>query len=182
MFVILFFDRLRQFLFSTIVCDTKTEFSAETCYFFKNFNNTVSREEHKTIHSGLRIPGMALSNQSELPAFFSPQQDNLKISTRILPNPTMTYREWPHPGRWLKQNGQIPEDYLTRLPNPGLQQAKTGQAQEYKLLWAGVPACQFAKSQKRIWWNQQPKAIFKGRMIPACHKSDLIGIFKLTFL
>jgi hypothetical protein len=54
---------------------------------------------------------MALFNQSELPAFFSPQQDNLKISHRILPSPTIleddlptmakyqkkTYREWPNP-------------------------------------------------------------------------------------
>jgi hypothetical protein len=36
-------------------------------------------EEHKTIYSGLRISGIALSNQSDLPAFFSPQKVNLKI-------------------------------------------------------------------------------------------------------
>jgi hypothetical protein len=56
---------------------------------------------------------MALSNQSELPAFFSPRKVNLKISHRILPNPTipgddlprmaksrkMTYRDWPK--SWL---------------------------------------------------------------------------------
>jgi hypothetical protein len=40
---------------------------------------------------------MALSNQSELPAFFSPRQDNLKISHCILSNP------------------MIPEDDLPRL-------------------------------------------------------------------
>jgi hypothetical protein len=34
-------------------------------------------EEHKSIYSGLRITGMALSNQSELPAFFSSRQVNL---------------------------------------------------------------------------------------------------------
>jgi hypothetical protein len=45
----------------------------------------------------LRITGMALSNQSELPAFFRLRQVNLKISHRILPNPT------------------IPEDDLPRL-------------------------------------------------------------------
>ncbi len=41
---------------------------------FKNFFiDKVSREEHKTIYSGLRISGMALFNQSDLPAFFSPR-------------------------------------------------------------------------------------------------------------
>jgi len=37
--------------------------------FFKKFNDKVSWEEHKTIYSGLWISGMALSNQSDLPAF-----------------------------------------------------------------------------------------------------------------
>jgi hypothetical protein len=52
-----------------------------------------------TINNGLRITRMALSlfNQSELPAFSSPQQFNLKISYSILPNPV------------------IPEDDLPRL-------------------------------------------------------------------
>jgi hypothetical protein len=34
--------------------------------FFLNVNDTISREEHKTIYSG--IIGMAFSNESELPA------------------------------------------------------------------------------------------------------------------
>jgi hypothetical protein len=34
-------------------------------------------EEHKTVYSGLMITGMALSNQNELEAFFSPRQVNL---------------------------------------------------------------------------------------------------------
>jgi hypothetical protein len=38
---------------------------------------------------GLRITGMALSNQSQLPGFFSPGQVNLKISHLILPNRTI---------------------------------------------------------------------------------------------
>jgi hypothetical protein len=37
--------------------------------FFK-FNDTVSREEHKTIFSGLRFTEMALSNQSDFKRFF----------------------------------------------------------------------------------------------------------------
>jgi hypothetical protein len=57
---------------------------------------------------------MALSNQSELPALFSPRHVNLKISHRILTNPTIpednltdwlvtaqkiSYREWPNLGK-----------------------------------------------------------------------------------
>ncbi len=62
----------------------------------------------QTHYCDLSITGMALFNQSELTAFFSPWQVNLKISHRILPNPTipeddlprmaksrkMTYRDW----------------------------------------------------------------------------------------
>ncbi len=48
--------------------------------FFKKFNDKVSWEEHKTIYSGLWISGMALSNQSDLPAVFSLWKVNLKIS------------------------------------------------------------------------------------------------------
>jgi hypothetical protein len=47
----------------------------------------------------LRITGMALSNQSELPAFFTSRQVNLKISHRILSNRKlrkMTCRKWPN--------------------------------------------------------------------------------------
>jgi hypothetical protein len=57
--------------------------------FFKiNLKDKVSREEHKTIYSGLRIYGMALSNQSDLPPFFSPRKVNLKIG--LIPE---TYRK-----------------------------------------------------------------------------------------
>jgi hypothetical protein len=81
--------------------------SGSSSNFSEQIKGTVSREEHKTNHCGLRISGMALSNQRELPAFFSPRQVDLKISHRILPNPTiphftrmaksrkMTYRDWP---------------------------------------------------------------------------------------
>jgi hypothetical protein len=48
--------------------------------FFLNFNDTVSWREAKIpFTAALRITGMALSNQSELPVFFSPWQVNLKI-------------------------------------------------------------------------------------------------------
>jgi hypothetical protein len=51
-----------------------------------NFNIKVSREKHKTSYRSLRISGMALSNQSDLGALFSPRRVNLKISHHILPN------------------------------------------------------------------------------------------------
>jgi hypothetical protein len=46
-------------------------------------------------YSGLRITWKALSNQSELAAFFSPWQVNLKISHRILPNTTFPEDDLP---------------------------------------------------------------------------------------
>jgi hypothetical protein len=52
-------------------------------------------EELKTIYSGLRISRIALSNQSDLSAFFSPQKVNLKICL-------------------------IPEDDLLRMAKSGL--------------------------------------------------------------
>jgi hypothetical protein len=39
-------------------------------FFFMNFKGTPSEEEQKTIFSGLKICKMALSNQSDFPAFF----------------------------------------------------------------------------------------------------------------
>jgi hypothetical protein len=60
--------------------------------FFKNFNDKVSQQEHSTIYSGLRISGMALSKQRDLPAFLRPRKVNLKIGL-------MTYQERPNPGR-----------------------------------------------------------------------------------
>jgi len=38
--------------------------------FFLNFDDINSQEDHKTIFSGLRIAGMALSNQSDFKLFF----------------------------------------------------------------------------------------------------------------
>jgi hypothetical protein len=44
--------------------------------FLFYFNDKASWEEHKTINSGLRISGMALSNQIDLPAFLVPGKSN----------------------------------------------------------------------------------------------------------
>jgi hypothetical protein len=41
------------------------------------FNVTISREEHKTIFSGLRISEITLSNQSNFLGFFNPRKVNL---------------------------------------------------------------------------------------------------------
>jgi hypothetical protein len=48
-------------------------------FFLEFFNDTISREENKTIFSGLRIFEMALSNQIHFPVFFSPRKVNLEI-------------------------------------------------------------------------------------------------------
>ncbi len=127
--------------------------------FCKNFYDTISREEHKTIYSSPRIAGMALSNQSELPAFSSPPAS--QSATTFFPAQQfrkMTCRDWPYPWRWLTQNGQIPEDDLPSMAKFRLLTSRN---------WPGpitsvtVICCyqqsQFANSQKRIWWNQQPK-------------------------
>jgi hypothetical protein len=50
----------------------------------------------KPIYSGLRISGMTMSNQSELPTFFSARQVNLKISHRIFINPTIPEDDFPN--------------------------------------------------------------------------------------
>jgi hypothetical protein len=39
-------------------------------FFFLNFKETPSKEEHKTIFSGLKICKMALSDLSDFPAIF----------------------------------------------------------------------------------------------------------------
>jgi hypothetical protein len=61
---------------------------------------------------------MALSNQSELPAFFSPREADLKISHCVLPNPITipedNLRNWRNPRRRFTKNGQIPDDDLSR--------------------------------------------------------------------
>ncbi len=64
----------------------------------------------------------------------------------------MTYREWPNPGKWLTKNGQILD--LPRLAKSRL-------------------------TQKRIWWNQQPKAIFQKRAIPAYCKPEQMEFLNL---
>jgi hypothetical protein len=75
---------------------------------------------------------MALSNQSELlPAFFSPWQVNLKISHRILPNPTIPEDDLPEIGLIPVDDipGTVPRMVKSRKmtcrnwPNPGLRQA-----------------------------------------------------------
>jgi hypothetical protein len=90
---------------------------------------------------------MALSNQSELPAFFSPWQVNLKISHHILLTQKfwkMTCQDWPNPRRLLTENGQITDADFSRMAkswkmtdrdcrNPSLQQDGIGQGPEHQL-------------------------------------------------
>jgi hypothetical protein len=68
--------------------------------FFYNLDDKVSREEHKTIYSGVRISGIAWSNQSDLvlESLFKNRpipQDDLQ---RMAKSRKKTYRDWPIPG------------------------------------------------------------------------------------
>jgi len=86
------------------------------------------------------------------PAFYSPRKVNLKIG--LIPDDGLPNSE----------NGQIPEDDLPRKakfrkkrkkwewPDPERWLTENGQ----------IPANEKSESQKRIWWNRQPKAIFQG--------------------
>jgi hypothetical protein len=82
---------------------------------------------------------MVLSNQSELPAFFSPQEVKIKIDlipeddlSRMTKSRKMTYREWLNPGRYLSEIGQyytvkkvcpfpVPRRDVTNQTLPGLE-------------------------------------------------------------
>ena len=89
--------------------------SGSSSNFSEQIKGTISREEHKTIYCDLRITGMALSNQRELPAFFSPWLFNLKSDTAFFPTqqfpvddlsrlakiPAYDKPESHVPGRWL---------------------------------------------------------------------------------
>jgi len=120
------------------------------------FYSTISLEEHKTIYmySGLRIAGMDLSNQSDCTYMMF-----LVSSYRIFQILWDGFGDWyfsdaiifPAQQFWkmTSQNGLIPEDDLPRMnkswkmtyrewPNPGLQQAGIGQAQEHQLRWSDV--------------------------------------------
>ncbi len=94
--------------------------------FLYYFNDTISREKQKIIDRGLGISGLALSNQSKLPAFFSPRQVNLKISHRLLrmaKSRKMIYLPKMAKSRKMK-NGQIPEDDLPRLAKSRLMRSR----------------------------------------------------------
>ncbi len=123
--------------------------------FFLNFDE-VAREELKTNYSSCRISGMVLSNQSDILLFFRPLKVTLK---------------------W----GLIPKDDLTRE----MAKCRKMTCREWLNLrrWhteiGQIHLYVKQESQKRIWWNKQPKAIF--RAIPAHRKPKLIGFFQLNF-
>jgi hypothetical protein len=60
--------RPSEWLQTQIICAGQLEARP---FFFFNFKGTPSKEEHKTIFSGLKICKMALFNQIDSPAFFS---------------------------------------------------------------------------------------------------------------
>ncbi len=65
--------------------------------------------------------------------------------------------------RWLTENCQNTED---DLPWPGQFRLTTSRN------WTGPG--QLAKSEKRIWWHQLSKVIFRGQAIPTCDKPEVL--------
>ncbi len=144
-------------------------------FLLKIFNDTVSREEHKSIFSSLSISEITLSNQSHFPEFFlspgchligvckSYQMASACPACHLPASPN--HRRW-HAGAWL-----IPAYDKQELGRP-----------RYAIFCDLVMAeSQLGKPEKMIWWNQLPRVIFWGRAIPAFPKPELIGIFKMTF-
>ncbi len=104
----------------------------------------------------------------------------------------MTCRGLANSGLWQAGIGQAAVSHLPVSPNRGrwLTGAwpipaydKPESATPRKVIFRDLvmPESHLGKPEKMIWWNQLPKVIFRGRVIPACPKPELIGIFKLTF-
>ncbi len=69
--------------------------------------------------------------------------------------------------------------FFVRSPGPGW----TGGLANSCLWQAGIdlsPVSHLAKFEKRIWWSQLPKVIFRGQAIPACRKPELVSDFGWT--
>jgi len=56
----------------------------------------------------------------------------------------MTYRDWPNPGKWLTENGQIPKDDLPRLAKSWLT-TRQNLKPRYQLI-------RQYKAPRHIWW------------------------------
>ncbi len=78
--------------------------------FFLNFNDTILREEHKTIYCGLRISKMTLTNQSDLPVFQSPEsQYKNSYQCRLTTSQKLTFRGLKNARMSLWLDKTIPE-------------------------------------------------------------------------
>jgi hypothetical protein len=103
---------------------------------------------------------MALSDQSELPMFFSPRQVNLKISYCILPNPT------------------IPEDDLPRLAKSRLTTSRNwpGLGTSITVIW-----CHRQVNLQSHKGGFDETSSLKPSSGDKRFRSESIGIFTLTF-
>jgi hypothetical protein len=109
---------------------------------------------------------MALSNQSDgVSQFLACQFKNQPQHFPTQQFRKMTCRVWPNPGRRLIEIGQIPAYDKPEVVRP----------QNFNCRDLVSPASQFAKYPKRIWWNQQPKALFQRQGISACRKSEFLN-------
>ncbi len=93
--------------------------------FFLIFNDKVSREEHKTMFSGLRISEMTLSNQSHFLGFFLSPESHLMgfadglLSSGVTKSQKMTCRGLANSGLRQAGIGQAPVSHLPASPNHG---------------------------------------------------------------
>ncbi len=134
--------------------------------FSKNFNDTISREQHKTIFSGLRISKMTLSNQSH---FFQSPESQFKNSYQFRLRTSQNHSSpeddlrqlvsLDPPFRFSKmtfRHHQVPED---DFPGPS----------PFRLVisrnWPGP-----GKSSSVIWWHR--KMTYGAWPIPACRKPE----------
>jgi hypothetical protein len=116
---------------------------------FRNFNNTILREEHKTILINLGMSETALYNQSDLLFFLSSASD-LKVFCRSCGMAIATEKKVPLCFILLLPSPTIPEDDLPIM-------AKSWQLTYRVLTNSGKPTSQNwpgpGKSSSVIWWR-----------------------------
>jgi hypothetical protein len=137
---------------------------------------------------------MTLSNQSHFPGFFLSPESHLigfansgLSSSVVTKSHKMTCRGLANSGLRQAGIGQASVSHLPASPNRGRWLTGAWPVPAYDKPELArprdlvMPESHLGKPEKMIWWNQLPKVIFQGRVIPACPKTEMIGIFKLTF-
>ncbi len=124
--------------------------------FFFNFNATVSREEHKTILSSLRISEMALSNQSDLPVFILSPTSHLIGFCKSCEMALAIEQKIPLCFILLLPSPTIPEDDLPRM-------AKSRKMTYWSLANSGLRQAGIDQA-KKIWFRKTSRSIMEGKL------------------